>query len=80
MARRFITTRGSHAYIRKNRLNKRSFIKHAMEFHGYMQRSGTPSKLFTWVSKPENKKWRPYLSRLDHKYSHRIMRKTGLMS
>lgn len=67
-------------HFQRNRFSRRRFIQNAMAFHGSMNRAGTPSILLQWSQKPQNANWRPYLSRLDHKYSHKVMRKSGLLS
>lgn len=64
----------------RNRFSRRRFIHNFMENWGGSGNAGTPPGLFRWVSKPQNKRFLPYMSRLDHKYSHRSMRLRGLLS
>lgn len=57
----------------KNRFSKRKYIKNAFQTWNYLGHAGTPSKLSGWGSR--HKSWMPFISRMDKKYSHRIMRK-----
>lgn len=53
--------------------SKRRFIKNSMETWGFLGHSGTPPKLASWGRR--NKSWMPFISKMDHKISHKNMMK-----